>query len=186
MSLNAIRWAWQQNANGLTKLVLLALANEADEHGTKCYPSIRYLAEKCGISPSSVQSAIKELEQGKLIVVMRPKRRGPGHFNSYLLSLEVVPATGTELSTTDPPVGTSEHLVVPELYQSGPLVVPATGTNPIDPITRERFQKDIPRPKDGLARMPAPRKDCSACDSTGWKELTDGSVIPCSACKQVG
>lgn len=105
MSLNAIRWAWQQEVSCATeRLVLLALADEADQHGGNCYPSLRYLASKCNLHHTSVVRAIKALELSQLIEVQRPQKAAPGKFNRYLLPLE----TGSTVHTVN---GSGAHTV---------------------------------------------------------------------------
>ena len=53
--------AWKQDVGGLTKLVLLALADHSGANWSVAYPSQQYLADKCGISRSSVVRALGEL-----------------------------------------------------------------------------------------------------------------------------
>ena len=40
--------AWKQDVGGLTKLVLLALADHSGANWSVAYPSQQYLADKCG------------------------------------------------------------------------------------------------------------------------------------------
>jgi Helix-turn-helix domain len=47
-------------STGLNKFVLVCLANYADEHGVS-YPSVSTLANRCGISETSVHKCIKKL-----------------------------------------------------------------------------------------------------------------------------
>lgn len=54
-------WEWSQ-AEGALLLVMLALADHADEDGY-CYPGIEKIAKKCRISGRSVQRHIKEMEE---------------------------------------------------------------------------------------------------------------------------
>ena len=57
MSLKVITWAWTVRLPPAPKLVLMALADEADDRGF-CFPSHRHLANKCGISERSVRRMI--------------------------------------------------------------------------------------------------------------------------------
>ena len=51
-----------QNLSPTKKLILLILANYADENGS-CYPSHQHLANLCGLQTTkSIKSAIKEFE----------------------------------------------------------------------------------------------------------------------------
>lgn len=185
MSLNAIKWAWQQDSQNLTlveKFVLIALADEADQYGGNCYPSIEYLAQKIKSSKRTVSRAIVSLEAQKLIHVRRSGVYGRGNGNRYHLPLSV-DNYQTKGDTQSPLTEIKGAQRVTESPIKGDTVAHNPGNTH---IPAENFQKDIPRPHDGLARMPAPKQDCSACEGTGWQEQNDGSVIPCAACKQVG
>lgn len=68
MSFNVSKWAWQQQLSANTKYVLLALADYADESGV-CFPSQRRLADKCGLSRSTINVHLQQLVQKKLISI---------------------------------------------------------------------------------------------------------------------
>ena len=57
MSLTATRWAWSVAVRPSTKLVLLVLAEHADESG-KCWPSITRLQQLTGLARSSVAATL--------------------------------------------------------------------------------------------------------------------------------
>ena len=61
MSFQSMAWAVKQNTkNSISKLILLMLANYADEEHA-CYPSITHIAELCHCSERSVKRHIKDL-----------------------------------------------------------------------------------------------------------------------------
>ena len=60
--------AWKQDVGGLTKLVLLALADHSGANWSVAYPSQQYLADKCGISRSSVVRALEECVAVRLLI----------------------------------------------------------------------------------------------------------------------
>lgn len=68
MSNVALRWAWKQKVTGLSKLVLVRLADHANRAGW-WDPSVIGLAIDCGISERSVQYALKELQDNGLIQI---------------------------------------------------------------------------------------------------------------------
>ncbi len=70
MSLDATRWAWEQKVKGTHKLVLLSLADRADERHA-CYPSVERLTADTGLNRKTVMDAISELEESGLISVDR-------------------------------------------------------------------------------------------------------------------
>ena len=82
MAIAAIEWAFNQSTpNPSAKLVLLALADHADEHG-HCWPGIARIEQRTGLSRSTVIRALAELETGRLI---ERTRRGTTS-NSYTLT----------------------------------------------------------------------------------------------------
>ncbi len=80
MSLDATRWAWQQAVRPTQKLVLLALADRADEEH-KCYPSEARMRADTGLDKKTIMRSISALEEaGKLSV-----ERRTGAVNIYRL-----------------------------------------------------------------------------------------------------
>ncbi len=89
MSFKASIHAWKVQTTPTNKLVLLALADHADDE-YMCFPSVRHLTEKTNLSRSSIQRAIKSLEKECSIKITRRKRVKNGYViqssNSYELS----------------------------------------------------------------------------------------------------
>ena len=91
MSIRAMNWAWGQPLAPTSKLILMALADAADDEGL-CWPGIRTLASKCSVSGRTVQRTIKTfVNQGILIVEERRRPDGRQTSNSYLLALRQYP-----------------------------------------------------------------------------------------------
>jgi hypothetical protein len=65
MSIKAMNWAWTIRLEPCPKLVLLALADIADDNG-RAWPSVRHLADKCGVSGRTIQRVLRDLS-GKSI-----------------------------------------------------------------------------------------------------------------------
>lgn len=64
MSIDAMNHVWDiPSFKGSEKLVMLCLADHADESGF-CWPAINTIARKSGLSPTTVKSALKKLEAG--------------------------------------------------------------------------------------------------------------------------
>lgn len=61
MSIKAMSWVWEQHLASTTKLVLLALADHADDEGT-CWPRINGVAAKCGVSDRTVQRVLQKAQ----------------------------------------------------------------------------------------------------------------------------
>lgn len=88
MSIEASSWAWRlQGLTASQKLVLLALADHADQDGV-CWPGQSGIAKKTGLSDRTVKRARADLEKKEIIKVeRRPGRGGGSRSNRYLLKL---------------------------------------------------------------------------------------------------
>jgi DNA-binding transcriptional regulator YhcF (GntR family) len=74
VSIKIMTAAWAVDLQHADKLVLLALADNANDEGM-CYPSLRTVATKCGMHPRTVLRAIESLEsEGHLSRDLRPGR----------------------------------------------------------------------------------------------------------------
>jgi hypothetical protein len=91
MSLRVMSWAWSVQLAPTPKLVLMALADEADDTGF-CFPSQRRLAAKCSITDRTVRRMLVELET-KGYVTLERRHRADGSRTS----------NGYRLKGTDPP-----------------------------------------------------------------------------------
>lgn len=95
MSVKCTVWAWGiKNLKGTQKLVLLALADTANDDG-ECWPGIERIADKCCISRSSLIQIITKLVDMRLIE--KNKRfddKGLSKTNLYRLNLELSPESG--------------------------------------------------------------------------------------------
>ena len=89
-----MNWAWHQALKPVPKLVLMALADAADDQGI-CWPSVATLASKVGVSTRTVRRVMQELISGKLLAAeQRYRSDGSCSSNRYRLSL----AGGDKLS----------------------------------------------------------------------------------------
>lgn len=68
MSIKAMNWAWEQKLPPSSKLILMSLADAADDTG-ECWPRVRIIAEKCCTSERTVQRVLKEFEQSGVLMV---------------------------------------------------------------------------------------------------------------------
>jgi Helix-turn-helix domain len=105
MSLKVITWAWTVRLPPAPKLVLMALADEADDRGF-CFPSHRHLANKCSISERSVRRMIGLLAADHhLSIEHRFKKDRARTSNGYRLGLGLDP----EPPWTICPGGAGQH-----------------------------------------------------------------------------
>jgi hypothetical protein len=88
MSIRAMNWAWQVPLPPAPKLVLLALADIADDGGT-CWPGLNAIAGKCSITTRTVQRIIAALDDQSLLLI-EPRYRADGSrtSNRYRLPLD--------------------------------------------------------------------------------------------------
>lgn len=81
MSVTAMAHVWADESLGSTdKLVLLSLADHADEEGS-CYPSVGRISRRTGLGERAVQNSLKRLkEEGRISVKMNGGKRGSNRF----------------------------------------------------------------------------------------------------------
>jgi hypothetical protein len=134
VSLKVMTWAWSVHLSPTPKLVLMALADEADDDGY-CFPSQRRLAAKCSITDRTVRRVLLELAT-KRYVSLQMRRRADGSRTS----------NGYRLACGDPPDkmsrGTDTHVRGPRTTVSGGAdsdVLPLPTTYPLsNPTPRQR------------------------------------------------
>jgi|TARA_R110002050_G_scaffold220720_1_gene356540 hypothetical protein len=89
MSFQAMAWAVKQDTKSpVSKLVLLMIANYADEKG-EAYPSQDHLAKLCQCTRVSVNKHVKDLERSKYLSIRKTKN-GMFGYNTYTLNLGLV------------------------------------------------------------------------------------------------
>jgi len=91
MSFQAMAWAVKQRLTCQEKMVLLMLANYADQAG-RCYPSMKVLSEECGLSLAQTRKCIAKLEEAKLVRRYKRIRSYGQTSNSFILAIEDPPA----------------------------------------------------------------------------------------------
>ena len=87
MSNKAQAWAWTIPVGGVMKLVLIALADHSDDDG-RCWPGVRGIAAKCGVTQRTVEKNIAGLRDDKWVrVEARMRDDGSRTSNFYFLNL---------------------------------------------------------------------------------------------------
>jgi predicted transcriptional regulator len=77
-------WLLEDDSTTLNaKMVYLALTTFIDSKSKECYPSHAALAARCGLSISSVQRALKELREKKIVTWKQRSRVGAGQTSNY-------------------------------------------------------------------------------------------------------
>ena len=87
MSFDAMRWAATQQAPTHSKMLLLVLANKANDQN-QCWPSMAALARETGMSRRHVIRSINKLVS--LGLIEREHRFKDNHFTSNVYVLKVV------------------------------------------------------------------------------------------------
>lgn len=77
----------ESEARGNERLVLLAIADEANDDGKGGYPGFELLAHKCRLPKTTVRRAVDRLEERGELRVFRPEKRGRGHITRYEVTL---------------------------------------------------------------------------------------------------
>jgi hypothetical protein len=82
-----MNWAWHQDLKPVPKLVLMALADAADDQGI-CWPSVATIAVKVGVSTRTVRRVMQTLIRRELLTAeQRHRSDGSCSSNRYRLSL---------------------------------------------------------------------------------------------------
>lgn len=173
MSLKAMTWAFSQPLAGNEKVVLLALADAADDIGI-CWPSVPNIAAKAYVSERTVQRVMRDLIDGGYVsTVARSHENGRSAANKYLLQMsegdnltpyEMADAgEGDNLSEGDNCVTVEGDNCVT------PLKGTQTGTVTVEHKTRAR--RGIPLPDDFA---PNPSNQALAANlNFSWPEVLD-------------
>ena len=88
MSISLMTDVWRLPLQASRKMVLLALADNANDEGTDCWPSIGKLVEKCSMSERSIQVHLSGLEDGGYI----KRHERLGRSNKFTIYVERVRA----------------------------------------------------------------------------------------------
>ncbi len=86
MSIKAINQAFKSNLSGNIKLVLLALADCADD-SMSCFPSYSHIAKKASISITTAKRIIKKLEEMQVLKKQHRFKKGKKQQTSNIYTL---------------------------------------------------------------------------------------------------
>ena len=90
-----------------TKLVLLRLADSANDETGECWPSLKYIQDKCNVkSKNTIRRALEILEQMGLVVVIKRKLSASQNTsNLYKLNIERILNNGKRLGGSNSELG---------------------------------------------------------------------------------
>jgi hypothetical protein len=84
-------WAFKQTLRPAEKILLLAIADYADDEGA-CWPSLATLVEKTGLSERSIRTHLRTLEHFDLLTTVERRRsNGSQTSNRYVLHMDMTP-----------------------------------------------------------------------------------------------
>lgn len=155
---------FEMQVHHVHKLVLLALADRANDAGTECYPAVSTLVRKTSLSERTVRKTISDLVKlGYMEVFERH-----GHSNNYVLHLPTVP-----LHALHPP--RRSRLTTPA--RRAPLGALESVDKPVDnpkiPLhaVHPTPAPDAPHPCTPCTPTPARRAPNPSCDPSGDPSL---------------
>lgn len=167
MSVKVMSWVWEHSqATGRDLLVLLAIADRADDEGGGAWPSQSTIAAKTRISVRSVQRALDDLvEMGELAIEQRagggkhtPARYRP---NAY----RVLMPEGRQIDTPAEPRGDTSDAEGRQDGQQGATLL-SHETSLIHPDTSAR---------PGATT-------CGVCAGDDWIFNDEGHAVACPQC----
>ncbi|MFY9101061.1 helix-turn-helix domain-containing protein [Aliarcobacter cryaerophilus] len=100
MSIKAINEAFKSNLSGNIKLVLLVLADCADE-SMQCFPSYNHIAKKASISISTAKRIIKKLEEMEVLKKQHRFKKEKKQQTSNIYTLTFGGSTLTPIKVQD-------------------------------------------------------------------------------------
>lgn len=86
MSIALMTDVWKVNIQSAKKMILLALADSANDEGTNCFPSVATIVEKCSMSERAIQGHLQALEKTGLI----SRKERSGRSTNYTLNVEQI------------------------------------------------------------------------------------------------
>ena len=113
MSIKVMSWVWEQALPPLDRIVLMAIADHADDDGY-AWPGMKRIAEKCSMEKRTVQRHVEKLQEQQLLKVeSRQRNDGSSSSNGYTVVMngtkeEGVAESHPPMSGMTPPHGTDD------------------------------------------------------------------------------
>lgn len=145
-----MNWAWSLPLRPTTKLVLMSLSDVADDLG-ECFPSIKYIAERCCISTRHTRREIQKLAELRLLEVKKRLRKDGSHAsNLYQLAIPKIGDDNLSPPSNPAPKASPRHeRVTPPPPGNDVETLPLTTKEPsIKPTTTTAENTDLNWPTD--------------------------------------
>lgn len=184
MSVKVMTWVWEHSpVGGTERLVLLALADSADDTGANAWPSVATLARKTRVDERTVQRIIRRLEEaGHLVVEATSGGRRSNRYTVVMHAPEPV-----EPAAADPRQDATPGRMPPRHDAGAP---PAQ--TPPQPrhsyATRTSFTRPVSVPPRAGAPSGAPPRSTDApapsvdTNRSGWCPRHGGYLGRCQRC----
>lgn len=153
MSVKLMGQVWDLDLNHSQQSILLALADHADDDGSKCFPSVDRIAWKTGYERRQVQRIMRDLEKDNLLVLVAHRSGGRATPTEYCIDVR----KGVKKSPFVP-----RELLSVQLSALGQVVDNSvdkllTGKkSPAERVTFEPLKGDIFGGKGDIAMSPDP------------------------------
>lgn len=145
MSIRCQSWVYENSEErGNDRLVLLAIADEADDDGTNAHPGIDRIGHKARVPKRTTMRCIDRLEKSGALLVRRPETRGRGHFNTYVVVMGNG-ATSTPFEEAPERREKARKGAPPYLERDRPID-PLTQDPQEEPFARQRRRSRLPDP----------------------------------------
>lgn len=137
------------------KLVMLALADYANEEGRSIYPSVETISKRTSLTERAVRKTLSDLRKRGVIVIV--KRSGQHRANEY--AIDVTTLKGMSRPAPDAPLKKSDLNLVPSRPESSSARPAPDAPDPplsvIDPPVSDAKKKRRSAPRDPLLDHPA-------------------------------
>lgn len=191
MSVRVMSWVWEHSdSEGIDRLVLLALADQARDDGGNAYPSIALLARKAKVSTRTVQRSIRALVLlGEVSVDMNAGKHG---VNVYTIRMDPrLTDTGDDL--TPPSVRHTSQLdtVTPVTPRGDNPVTRTVKNHPLPPKPPADARAQGAPKKGHCGRHSFHRATCQRCGDVesglaNERALLAAAIAKCQACEGMG
>ena len=88
MSIQVMAAVWELDLDHTQMLILLAMADHADDQGEHCYPSVARLAHKTSYSERQIRRSLRALERSEILVPVAYANGGRGFATEYHIHAE--------------------------------------------------------------------------------------------------
>lgn len=166
MSIRCQNWVYEYSeATGNERLVLLAIADEAEDDGTNAHPGIDRISHKARVPKRTTMACLARLEEAGYIIVERPKRRGRGHYNTYRVVMEVQQPTGPWSTGPDALTPSRRLAFIAAVEEKVCAYCNGSGNDEVGP-DGEAWQVDrvVPGSKGGTYVLSNMALSCSDCN----------------------